>query len=148
MFLLTLQIITILSLRKFYNRVQSFSSNIVDYFNPLQTNVSFRHPLKTSENQWFSDVFRGYRNGTLYYGALFKRVIFTKYLSEACSFVKYNFMCRCLSARLFEKFSHQLFTEELSTGASVLCILFLVICEKENLGNIIVMMIKKRKLFI
>ena len=29
------------------------------------TNVPFLYPLKTPENFWFSDVFRGYRNGTL-----------------------------------------------------------------------------------
>ena len=28
-------------------------------------NVPFLHPLKTSENLWFSDVFRGYRNRAL-----------------------------------------------------------------------------------
>ena len=27
--------------------------------------VTFLYPLKTSENLWFSDVFRGYRNMTL-----------------------------------------------------------------------------------
>ena len=33
--------------------------------NPFQPNISFLYPLKTSENLWFSDVFRGYRNGIL-----------------------------------------------------------------------------------
>ena len=33
--------------------------------NPFQANVPFLYPLKTSENLWFSDVFRGYRKGTL-----------------------------------------------------------------------------------
>ena len=32
---------------------------------PFQANVSFLYPLKTSENQRFLVVFRGYRNGTL-----------------------------------------------------------------------------------
>ena len=33
--------------------------------NPFQSSVTFLYPLKTSENLWFSDVFRGYRNVTL-----------------------------------------------------------------------------------
>ena len=33
--------------------------------NNKDTNVPFLYPLKTSENQRFSDVFRGYTNGTL-----------------------------------------------------------------------------------
>ena len=36
-----------------------------DFFNPYPPNVTFLHPLKTSENLRFSDVFRGYRNVTL-----------------------------------------------------------------------------------
>ena len=39
--------------------------------NPLEANVPFLYPLKTSENQRFSDVFRGYRNvayNGLYFG--------------------------------------------------------------------------------
>ena len=31
----------------------------------FQPNVPFLNPLKTSENLWFSDIFRGYRNETL-----------------------------------------------------------------------------------
>ena len=34
-------------------------------FNPFQASVPFLYSLKTSENQRFSDVFRGYRKGTL-----------------------------------------------------------------------------------
>ena len=40
------------------------------YINPFQTNVSFLYPLKTSENRRFSDVFRGYRKGTLAWNRL------------------------------------------------------------------------------
>ena len=36
-----------------------------EYFNSSQANVPFLHPLKTSGNLWFSDVFRGYRKGIL-----------------------------------------------------------------------------------
>ena len=31
----------------------------------MLANIPLLYPLKTSENQRFSDVFRGYRNGTL-----------------------------------------------------------------------------------
>ena len=34
-------------------------------FNPFQVNVLFLYPLKTSKNQRFPDVFRGYRKGIL-----------------------------------------------------------------------------------
>ena len=34
-------------------------------FNTFSTNVPSLYPLKTSENRRFSDVFRGYRIGTL-----------------------------------------------------------------------------------
>ena len=33
--------------------------------NPFQSSVTFLYPMKTSENQRFSNVFRGYRNVTL-----------------------------------------------------------------------------------
>ena len=33
--------------------------------NPFESSVTFLYPLKTSENLWFSDVFRGYRNMSL-----------------------------------------------------------------------------------
>ena len=33
--------------------------------NPLSTDVPLLYPQKTSENRRFSDVFRGYRSGTL-----------------------------------------------------------------------------------
>ena len=40
--------------------------SITDYvLNPFLTNVSFLYPLKTLENHRFSDVFRGYKSGTL-----------------------------------------------------------------------------------
>ena len=38
--------------------------------NPFPTNVSIMYPQKTSENPQFSDVFRGYRSGTLVKNAL------------------------------------------------------------------------------
>ena len=37
----------------------------VKLIKPYSPNVTFLHPLKTSENRRFSDVFRGYRNVTL-----------------------------------------------------------------------------------
>ena len=41
------------------------TKNRIMSINPLESNVTFLYPLKTSENLWFSDVFRGYRNVTL-----------------------------------------------------------------------------------
>ena len=37
---------------------------MTERFSPFQSSVTFLYPLKTSENQRFSDVFRGYRNVT------------------------------------------------------------------------------------
>ena len=51
--------------------MNSFKRSYWDYseqeilFNPFSTNVPLLYPLKTSENLRFSDVFRGYRSGTL-----------------------------------------------------------------------------------
>ena len=44
-------------------------SAFVDYFelNPFQVKIQFLYPLQSSENLWFSDVFRGYRNRTLFH---------------------------------------------------------------------------------
>ena len=33
--------------------------------NPFHVNAPFLYPLKTAENQRFSDIFRGYKNGKL-----------------------------------------------------------------------------------
>ena len=41
-------------------------------FNPFSTNVPLLYPLKTSKNRRFSDVFRGYRSGTLVENDLIK----------------------------------------------------------------------------
>ena len=34
-------------------------------FNPFHANSPFLYPLKTSDNLWFSDIFREYRNRIL-----------------------------------------------------------------------------------
>ena len=38
---------------------------LINVFYPFSTNVPLLYPLKTSENLRFTDVFRGYRSGTL-----------------------------------------------------------------------------------
>ena len=38
------------------------------------TNVPLQYPLKTLENQWFSDVFRRYRSGKLACNGLTKSI--------------------------------------------------------------------------
>ena len=42
-----------------------YSSINKNNINPFHVHIPFLYPLKTSENLKFSDVFRGYRNGTL-----------------------------------------------------------------------------------
>ena len=39
--------------------------SVLQLIKPFSTNVPLLYPLKTSENLCFSDVFRGYRSGTL-----------------------------------------------------------------------------------
>ena len=47
---------------KWYKITQSITYEI---FNPFRANIPFLYPLKNSEHLWFSDIFRGYKNGTL-----------------------------------------------------------------------------------
>ena len=42
-------------------------------FNPFLANVSVLHTLKTSENVWFSCVFKGYKIQTLFRNALMEK---------------------------------------------------------------------------
>ena len=49
----------------FRNRVSIFQKQGLSIFNPFSTSVPYQYPLKTSENRRFSDIFRGYRSGTL-----------------------------------------------------------------------------------
>ena len=39
--------------------------NVTHKFNRFSANVPLLYPLKTSENIWFSNDFRGYRSGIL-----------------------------------------------------------------------------------
>ena len=42
------------------------------------TNVSFLHPLKSSDNQKFFNAFNRYKNGTLAWNELLKKIFFVK----------------------------------------------------------------------
>ena len=44
---------------------RDLNENSFNLFNPYSPNVTLLYPLKTTENQKFSYVFRGYRNVTL-----------------------------------------------------------------------------------
>ena len=50
---------------------------VVDFpsVNPFSTNIPFLYPLKASENLWFSNIFRGYKSGTLVENGLMKQTI-------------------------------------------------------------------------
>ena len=48
-----------------YNLFRVKIANRPIMFNPFSTDVLLLYPLKTSDNLRFSDVFRGYRSGTL-----------------------------------------------------------------------------------
>ena len=51
------------------NKLLLFYYFIISIY-PSLAKCSISIPLKMSENLWFSDVFRGYRNGTSGYNAL------------------------------------------------------------------------------
>ena len=55
---------------KFVTSVMLFAKFF--HVNPFSTNVPLLYSLKTSENLRFSDVFRGYRSGTLVENGLMK----------------------------------------------------------------------------
>ena len=67
------------------------------YISSFHANAPFLYPLKTSENIWFSDVFREYRNETLAWNGLIQkafsgwyRKIFTETFGEKLkTFYKY-----------------------------------------------------------
>ena len=47
--------------------------------NLFQASVPFRYPLKTWENQRFSDVFRGYRNARLAWNGLMRPSLYENF---------------------------------------------------------------------
>ena len=55
--------------------VTSFVNHFTKKINLFQANVPFLYPLKTSENRRFSDVFRGYKKGTLIWNGLISSLI-------------------------------------------------------------------------
>ena len=57
-------------------------------FNPFLSNIPFIYPLKTSENKRFSDVFRGYKKGTLETNGLMFFIV-------GKAFVINTFQCCC-----------------------------------------------------
>ena len=46
-------------MKEIYKFEKNLLGRLTLTFNPFQANVPFLYPLKTSENLWFSDVFRG-----------------------------------------------------------------------------------------
>ena len=67
-----------------------------DSVNPLLVNVLFWYSLKTSENLWFSEVFRGYEKGTLGSYNHFRKQSF---LPKVCRNKKF-FYRFCFNSRL------------------------------------------------
>ena len=43
------------------NEKRHFFVHVASVIRPSQADVPFLQPLKTSENLWFSNIFRGYR---------------------------------------------------------------------------------------
>ena len=62
-----------------YNFVKWFLYDWNIGLNPFSTNAPLLNPLNTPENRRFSDVFRGYRNGTLVDNGLSKLEIVGKF---------------------------------------------------------------------
>ena len=79
----------------------------VGVINPFSTSAPLLHPLKTSENRRFSDVFRGYRSGTLVENGLTITLIMDIVCVCVClysSTVKASSVCKmsdtCLRVRI------------------------------------------------
>ena len=59
--------------------------------NPFPTNVPLLYPLRTSKNLRFSDIFRGYKSGTLAENGLIKSIsMFTGVLQNSCFYKFYQ----------------------------------------------------------
>ena len=61
-----------------YSSMQVLTKNIYnsEKIDPFLANVPILHPLKTPENERFSDVFRGYKLGTLATNGLIQEPVF------------------------------------------------------------------------
>ena len=74
------------------------------YVHPYSTNVPLLYPLKTSEKQRFSDVFRGYRSRTLVENGLMLIPIFGKvrnfYEEVTPNKSKFHNLCFCIHGNL------------------------------------------------
>ena len=56
---------------------QTIPIRFILFFNPFSTNAPLLYPLKTSKNHRFSEVFRGYRSGTLVENGLINTFVYT-----------------------------------------------------------------------
>ena len=72
------------------------------WINPFHANVPFLHPLKTSENQRFYDVFMGYRNGILAGKGLAHFVLLVSFYKPWKQ--KTNIFCLFLSMPSYQKY--------------------------------------------
>ena len=70
-----------------------------NFLNHFTQNVPFLYPIKISENLWFSDVFRGYKTGTLALNGLIKSPT-----QKVCRFYPFVFLLAGLSPSTY-KFS-------------------------------------------
>ena len=52
------------------------------FFNPFHANGPFLYPLKTLENLWFCDVFRGYRNDEILTWNELIPILFAEYMND------------------------------------------------------------------
>ena len=82
--------------------------------NPSLANVPILYPLKTSENLWFSGVFRGYKIGTLARNGLMP--------FEQIQMYQKNFASSLLSLK--EHFAMRAFFEPHSFGENILLVTF------------------------
>ena len=77
-------------LNKFYETLITFLRHykfvwkILDqfFFNPFHANGPFLYPLKTLENLWFYDVFRGYRNDEILTWNELIPILFAEFMND------------------------------------------------------------------
>ena len=85
-------------------RYQPLKSVSIKVFNPFHATDLFWCPLKTSENLWFSDVFRGYQKRSVAWNGLIVFIAYTKKYLQSDWLREYNISRICTLFSIFVLF--------------------------------------------
>ena len=93
----SLKVITLGVLPIFIQAITTKQSQAL-VINPFQATGLFWYPLKTSENQRFSDVFRGFRKRPVAWNGLIKRIVINLFIKKCCKILIFD---RCIQVIVF-----------------------------------------------